>query len=152
MKPGMKPTPPMERIAKRSVTVDRGYVTPCRVYAGQLTNGYGCVKVGSLTDGTRRTARVHVVVWEHANGPVPEGLELDHLCRQRDCHEPTHLEPVTTRENVLRGLSPTAVNARKTCCPQNHLYDDANTYTDAKGCRHCRACGRARRRARRAAA
>jgi hypothetical protein len=61
---------------------------------------------------------VHIVAWEEANGPVPVGLTLDHLCRRRNCRQVHHLEPVTMRENTLRGTGPSAVNARKEACPK----------------------------------
>jgi hypothetical protein len=76
-------------------------------------------------------------------GAVPEGLELDHLCRVRGCVNPKHLEPVTHRENLMRGESWSAVNARKTHCPEGHPYDETNTYIDGKGRRRCRECARA---------
>lgn len=76
---------------------DCGFRTPCRIWQRSTTNGYGYRSV----DG--RLRRVHVVEWEKVNGPVPAGLELDHLCGQRACAEVTHLEPVTRAENLRRG-------------------------------------------------
>lgn len=72
--------------------------------------GYGQFRVG------KRTRDAHRVAWELTNGSVPDGLQLDHLCRNRACVRPDHLEPVTQRENILRGTAPTAVNAVKTHC------------------------------------
>lgn len=89
-------------------------------------------------------ARVHVLVWESVNGPVPPGLELDHLCRQRDCHEPSHLEAVPRRVNILRGNGFSARNARKDRCPKDHPYEGDNliVYRDKEGGEHryCRTC------------
>lgn len=78
-------------------------------------------------------------------GPVPEGKVIDHLCRVRLCVNPNHLEPVSFKENVLRGESPTAINARKTHCIRGHEFTEKNTYKQItrgfyKGdaCRKCR--------------
>jgi hypothetical protein len=90
-------------------------------------------------DGEARLG--HRFAYEFVNGPVPPGLELDHLCRVRRCVNPAHLEPVTRRVNVLRGESPAAVHARKTACPNGHPYDMTNT----NGARKCRQCIRERR-------
>jgi hypothetical protein len=78
---------------------DRGHTTPCWVWLRKMHwNGYGYVFIG---DGRRRGA--HIVSYEQHVGPVPDGLELDHLCRVRACVNPDHLEPVTRTENVRRG-------------------------------------------------
>lgn len=76
--------------------------------------------------------------WEQENGPVPTGMHLDHLCRVRRCVRPSHLEPVTQRENLLRGETFVAANVRKTHCPRGHAYDMVN----ARGDRCCRTCVR----------
>jgi hypothetical protein len=97
--------------------------------------GYGGIKIGS------RGHYAHRVVYELLVGPVPKGLELDHLCRVPRCVNPAHLEPVTRRENQMRGEAFVSANARKTHCPQGHPYDEANTYINrASGGRVCRAC------------
>lgn len=85
--------------------------------------------------------------WEQENGPVPDGMELDHGCRTPACVRPFHLEPVLHRENVLRGDSPSAHNARKTYCPRGHSYDSQRT----NGQRGCKTCHREQERARRKA-
>lgn len=86
-------------------------------------------------------AGVHRVVYELVKGPIPEGLVLDHLCRNPPCVNPSHLEVVTHRENTLRGVGPTAVNAAKTHCKHGHPFDEQNTYHVPRGGhRHCRAC------------
>lgn len=103
-------------------------------------DGYGQFKLGS---GNPRAHRVSYVL---AFGAVPNGLQLDHLCRVRHCVAPAHLEPVTGQVNVLRGQTPAATNVAKTHCPQGHEYDKANTYVDAKGRRNCRHCQRIRAR------
>lgn len=84
-------------------------------------DGYGRIR----NDGGSTLA--HKVSWEWVNGPVPKGLELDHLCRIRHCVRPTHLEAVTSRINCLRGVGRAAQQARQTHCVHGHLFDDGNT-------------------------
>lgn len=95
--------------------------------------------------GTQRRIGAHVWGYERYVGPVPEGLELDHLCSNRWCVNPSHLEPVTHLENVRRGRACEngAHNAAKTHCPQGHEYTPENTYIrpDRPFGRNCRACG-----------
>ena len=92
----------------------------------------------------------HTYAWELANGPIPAGLQLDHLCRVGLCVNPAHLEPVTGRVNTLRGTSPAAVNAAKTHCINGHLLDGDNLYLEGSK-RKCRTCMSARSRTMRAA-
>lgn len=94
--------------------------------------GYGLLKV----DGVMRLA--HRISYLINLGPIPEGLQLDHLCRNKRCVNPAHLEAVTGRQNVLRGLA--AVPA--VACRHGHRYTTENTYV-ANGRQHCRACQRA---------
>ena len=94
-------------------------------------------------------APAHRVVYEILVGPIPDGLTLDHLCRNHSCVNPKHLEPVTMRENTLRGVGPTAVNARKTHCHNGHEFTLLNTQVvRRRGCieRHCRKCKRETKR------
>lgn len=100
--------------------------------------GYGSVTL------LNRTRRAHRAAYEVLVGPVPEGMELDHLCRTPSCVNPDHLEPVTHRVNVLRGVGPWALNKRKTHCLRGHLLDEANTQASLDGFRRCRACQRER--------
>lgn len=118
---------------------------PCWQWIGATVDGYGVF----LLDGKQRKA--HRVSYEWLCETVSDGLELDHLCRNRACVRPVHLEPVTGAENRRRGTSFAAVNALKTHCPKSHPYDEANTHVDKNGRRHCRACGRERMREVRAA-
>ncbi|MET7616972.1 HNH endonuclease signature motif containing protein [Streptomyces sp. NPDC005408] len=109
-----------------------------------LPNGYARVSV----NGERQYA--HRAAYEAVNGPIPAGLVIDHLCRNRGCANPDHLEAVTQRINVLRGESHAAARARQTECVRGHRFDTANTYVARNGTRKCRRCrANARTRARR---
>jgi len=96
--------------------------------------------------GGRASGKVGAHRWsyEHFVGPIPKGLQLDHLCRNRACVNPSHLEPVTPRENVMRGEGPASVNARKTRCDKGHPLTGENVgIHGTTGNRYCRACRKA---------
>jgi hypothetical protein len=79
-------------------------------------------------------------------GPIPEGLELDHLCRVRHCVRPDHLDPVTGKINQERSpVSPAGINGRKTKCIRNHELSGDNLFVDSQGKRQCRICMRIRK-------
>lgn len=99
--------------------------------AGQSHTGYG----------QHGKHLAHIYVWELLVGPVPPGLELDHLCRNTLCVSPEHLEPVTHAENVRRGRSGRWQLA-KTHCGQGHKFSPENTYVPPRGGRSCRECTR----------
>ena len=96
--------------------------------------------VGHGGYGLFSSTQAHRVVYEAILGEIPQGLQLDHLCRTRDCVRPSHLEPVTPRINVRRSESPAAFNAVKTHCLRGHAFDEINTYLFPDGRRCCRAC------------
>lgn len=107
---------------------------------GKSGGGYGSFAVDSR-DGERGATNVKAHRWsyEHFVGPVPDGLELDHLCRNRGCVNPAHLEPVTHLENVRRG---SRCGTRLTHCKRGHEFTPENTYTRKDGARICRSCHR----------
>jgi len=92
-----------------------------------------------------RTVTAHRFAYEREVGPIPDGLELDHLCRTRCCVNPAHLEPVTHRENTLRGDTITGRQARQTHCKRGHPLSGPNLYAKPNGRRQCRTCAAASR-------
>ena len=90
--------------------------------------------------GRCRSGRAHRWAYEAMVGPIPDGLVIDHLCRVRACVNPSHLDPVPNRINLLRGMSLAAKNTAVTHCPQDHDYTEANTSYKANGARICRTC------------
>lgn len=102
----------------------------CWTWHGAL-NAYGY--------GRFQQGMAHRVSYELSVGAIPEGLVLDHLCRNTVCVNPAHLEPVTIGENVLRGVNPPAVNARKTHCIRGHLLSPDNL-SIIQGYRRCKLC------------
>lgn len=102
-----------------------------RWIGSKRTHGYGGIRVGG------RIRAAHRVLYEDILGPIPDGLFLDHLCRNKWCVNPLHLEPVDTKTNTLRGIGPTAVNARKTHCKYGHPLEPKHWF------RYCRTCAHA---------
>ncbi len=117
------------------------HLGPCWPWIGAIGTGHG---YGNFGVSASCTKEAHRFAYELLVGPIPKGLDLDHLCRVRCCVNPAHLEPVTRAVNLRRG------KALITHCPQGHAYDEMNTYLDRAGKRHCRACmtRRARERTR----
>lgn len=118
---------------KRDITRDA--LTGCHLWTGaKSTSGYGQAHVSGVA------TTVHRISWTQTNGPIPAGLQLDHLCRTRNCVNPEHLELVTNRTNALRGTGITAVNAHKTDCKRGHSLTGANLVTrdNTRRCASCR--------------
>jgi hypothetical protein len=124
-----KGKPPIVRFTEKYEVQQSG----CWLWTGTTTRkGYG------MFWPTAKATPAHRWSYEHFVGPIPEGLQLDHLCRVRNCVNPEHLEPVTAKENQIR--SPFNPEAR-THCPRDHEYTPDNTYV-YQGRRSCRACAR----------
>lgn len=135
-----------ERLLSHAEESDEGYATPCLVWTAAVdTSGYA---VTCVTFGTgRRNLRIitgHRLSHLIFKGPIPDGLEIDHLCRVRRCINPEHLEAVTCAENLRR--SP-IMGAGKTHCLRGHsLSGKAVNTTTKPGKRICLACHRIRQR------
>lgn len=118
----------------------------CWVWSGAPnTSGYGMLRID------RKTSQLaHRVGYELLVGPIPEGLQLDHLCRNRLCVNPAHLEPVDSRTNTLRGETLAARQAAQTHCVHGHPFSGENLTVTRFGKRRCNTCNRERAREQRA--
>ena len=154
--PVTSPQPAHVRVLKRVSTRNP---VQCWLWEGARNpNGYGVVQSGGKGSGM---AYVHRVIYEALVDAIAADQQVDHICHtqavargecvggrdclHRICVNPAHLEAVTQQENLLRGNTLPGANARKTRCPQRHLYDEGNTYL-YKGNRQCRTCRRERKR------
>jgi hypothetical protein len=139
---------PFDRFVDKVDIADSG----CWEWTG-WTNGVHYGKFFASTEA--RKVYAHRWLWEQVVGPIPDGLTIDHLCRNTLCVNPDHLEPVTTGVNTARGTAyerAIEYQRAKTHCPQGHEYTLENTYRwHGVGGRMCRKCSRDRMRARRAA-
>lgn len=134
--PGPKPEPIPAKRFMRKVRFD---TSGCWTWVGSISSGgYGGFRIGGRSPGF--AAKAHRVSYEMFVGPIPDGLQLDHLCRNRACVNVKHLEPVTLRENNLRSDNVGGRNARVTHCPKGHEYAGDNLIYSAKYGRRCRAC------------
>lgn len=143
---GRKPTPAIDRVLARCVAGAGG----CLLWTGNLTSdGYGTIRIGSRIDGSRRMTPVHRVTWEHMNGPVPDGLEIDHTCKTRSCVNVQHLRAVTHLENMQTATF--GWKRHLTHCGRGHEFTPENTHIRSNGTRSCRSCWPIRRAAQRKA-
>ncbi len=119
-----------QRIERRSKRVEG-----CILWTGcRGASGYGSITFNA------KTYTAHSFVWQLKYGPIPKGLQIDHLCRNRGCINTEHMELVTLKENVLRGIGITAINAKKTHCIYGHEFNTENTYITRQGFRRCKIC------------
>jgi hypothetical protein len=115
----------------------------CWPWQGALVDGYGVLRVEG------KKTKAHRFAYELLEGAIPAGLTIDHLCCNKGCVNPGHMEPVTAVENTMRGTAVPALNARKTHCKRGHLLEGDNLKPDLRlGRRICRECSRIHRRTR----
>ncbi len=133
--PTHKPIPQFEEFQKSAfwerVEIDMVDTDACFPWKGGRTaKGYGKF----------RAFRAHRVAYTLARGPIPDGLDLDHLCRNRLCCNPAHLEAVPAKVNILRGEGACARKARQTHCQHGHEFTPANILRKRNGGRECKQC------------
>lgn len=115
----------------------------CWLWQASKRSGYGVFSIG------HKTVSAHRFTYQRIIGPIPVGYSIDHLCRNPACVNPYHLEPVTQRVNILRGIGPSAKNAVKTYCSRGHLLEGNNIEPGSwrkRGFRNCKPCANLRRR------
>jgi hypothetical protein len=138
-------TPAIERFWDKTRISKSG----CWLWTAAAQKGYG---VFHPDPPYPNRVYAHRWAYEQFVGPIPEGLQLDHLCRVTNCVNPDHLDPCDGRTNRLRGETRRpnngAHNRVKTHCPQGHPYDEPNTGYDRDGSRYCRTCKRLKKRER----
>ena len=132
---GQQKTPVADRLWAK-VTKDPS-PSGCWTWTGCLVRGYGQIQ----GEGPERIY-THRLAYQLLVGEIPEDLVLDHICRNRACCNPDHLEAVDLRTNILRGIAPSAVNARRTFCTNGHPLNGDNLLIEPDGHRKCRSCRR----------
>jgi hypothetical protein len=126
---GKAPKPLIDRLMAR---VSPEPTTGCWIWTGtHNSNGYGKIRVD------RRMSLTHRVAYSIFVGPLLDGMDIDHTCRNRACVNPDHLEQISHRDNTVRR------NAVRTTCPRGHVYDKID-----QGARRCSLCKKARARER----
>lgn len=132
----MKATP-LERFMAKIEKVESG----CWIWKAFIDrDGYGL-----FSKSHRQSVMAHRFSHEAHTGPIPDGFQIDHLCRVRACVNLAHLEAVTPHENWLRGFNQPAINARKTHCKNGHAFDETNTRHSRRNGNPSRSCAACRR-------
>ena len=135
-----RPIPEITERLKARFYKDVKIQGPCWNWVGSMIpNGYGIMNFARNQHfGAHRVSyAIHI-------GEIPEGLDIDHLCRNRRCVNPLHLEAVTRAVNIRRGVSPAAQRAKQTHCKRGHEFSESNTWRNCHGWRYCKECDRLR--------
>jgi len=132
------PRPTIERFLKKLVVSQVNFYnnTACWEWIGYTSRDYAQI----MTNG--KVIHIHRFIYEYYYGEIEPKLTIDHLCRNRTCANPLHLEQVTCRENILRGVGIAALNSQKTHCPQGHEYTPENIVGIHYHHRQCKRCQR----------
>lgn len=131
-----------EKILSRIIVDEK---TKCWNWQGSNVRGYGTIAEGTKSKGTWKQYYAHRVSYTIFRGDIPDGLQIDHLCRNPACINPSHLEVVSCKENIQRGEAGIA-NKSKTHCKHGHEFTEKNTYITKKNQRFCRECGRLKKK------
>ena len=132
---GRETMPAVDRFMNKVKVSDSG----CWEWTGALKpNGYGIFAIKK--NCIQKVFNAHRWIYEYHRGPIPEGLTIDHLCRNRKCVNPDHLEAVSLKVNLLRGNGFSAINARKTTCKRGHVFIPVPEHCKTAARRYCQIC------------